>query len=223
MPLPALIFDIACLVVLLLSALYFARKGIIAGLLSLLGTAIAIAVSTFAARSFALPVFDKFFRAGLLESLESAFADQNALAIENAMQQLNQILPAQAREALLGAVNISELNPAQLADKMVTEIVQPLVLPVVTLVLFVVCFLLARVLIGVLLHLLSAARGLPYIGTVQKAFGAVAGVCIGALYVFVLVMVLEVAGNFLGAEALGGGVLTSSYFYKAFSQINFIL
>ena len=218
----SLFFDIFCLILILLSALYFARKGVIAGLLSLLGTVVAVAVSAFGSRALALPVFERFFRANLVGSLEEAFAQQNALSIDLMLEQMSRLLPPAAQQALLDSLGNVDLSAASLAEKVVTEIVQPVVLPVVSLVLFIIFFLALRMLIGALLHFLRAARGLPFLGTAQKAFGAVAGVCIGALYVALLVIILKQAGAFLDIPFLTPDVLEGSMFFKAFSGFNFL-
>ncbi|MDL2253557.1 hypothetical protein LJC49_05710 [Ruminococcaceae bacterium OttesenSCG-928-I18] len=218
----ALIFDIVCLVIIILCALFFARKGILAGLLSLLGTVISIAVASLGSRALALPVFDRFFRPGLEESLENAFAEQNALATDMMLEEMSNFLPGPAQEALLASIGSADLNMENLAEKIVTEMVQPIVLPVITLVLFVILFFMLRVIIAILLHVLQAARGLPFVGTAQKAMGAVAGVFIGALYVFILVTVLEVVGTLMTPSEASEGLIANSLFYNVFSNINFI-
>ncbi len=220
MQISSLVFDLFCLVIILLSAIFFARKGVIAGLLSLLGSAIAIGVAVFGANRLAPVVFGRFFEDRLVQTLGDAFAQQNALTLDLMLEQLTGLLPPAAQQALLDRLGGADLSVVGLAETVVGEIVKPVVLPIITLVLFIIFFLLLRVLIGVLLHLLQATRGLPYLGTAQKAFGGVAGVCIGAVYVLVMVVVLKGLGGLLGAGFPAEEWLASSLFYQSFGRIS---
>ncbi len=219
----SLVFDLFCLVLIVLTTIFFARKGIIAGLLSLLGSAIAIGVSAFGSRALAPVIFSRFFEDRLVQSLGDAFAQQNALNLDLMLEQLSGLLPDTARQALLGSLSGADLSVVGLAETVVAEIVKPVLLPIITVVLFILFFLLLRVIIGVLLHLLQATRGLPYLGTAQKAFGGLAGVCIGAVYVFVIVAVLKGLEAFLGGNMAPSELLASSLFYQSFSRIPFPL
>lgn len=222
MQISSLIFDVFCLVLILLSALFFARKGVIAGLLSLLGSAVAVVAAAMGARTLAPRVFGQFVEDRLVQSLGDAFAQQNAIALDQMLEKLSELLPPAAQQALLGTLGDADLSVVGLAETVVGEMVKPVMLPIITLVLFVIFFLLLRVLIGFLLHLLQATRGLPYLGTAQKAFGGVAGVCIGAVYVFVIVAVLKALGALMGEGFFVEEWLASSLFYQAFGRIPFL-
>lgn len=217
-----MIFDLVCLFILIICSIYYARKGLLAGIFSFVGGIVAVVASTLIARALALPIFDQFFRPSLEKSVAEAIAEYSAITVEELMANVASFLPQAAVDAMSQQLgDTSGLTPDVFAARVIEDVVQPLVIPIITIIVFLVLFALLRVLLGMLISVFTSANRLPLLGTANKALGAVMGVLVGAFYIFLAVVILSAFGVAFGDQ--GDGPFDTSFVYGLLSENNFLI
>lgn len=206
----SLVFDIAVLAVLVVCAALYAGRGFLAGLLSFVGTLLAVGLALVAANAFAPAVFDNLFRPAMEERAASMIATQNITTVNELLRGLVGFFPKELIDSLAASFDstLSTTSP-DFAGRVVADLVKPMITPLIVVALCVLAFLILRGLFSVLMSLLRKVNKLPIVGTVNQALGAVMGILIGSLYVFLLLCVVW------GADAAYSGTLGEHYFGRS--------
>ncbi len=219
----AIVFDLICLAIVVLTAVYFSAKGGVMGLLSMAGTLVVAVLSWFASRTLASPVFDYFFRdrlmTGLEESMINGRLDEPRLALEEFSHQL----PSGVRDALLNSMQQVEIGTEGYVELLINDVVKALLLPAITLLLFLIFFALLRPLLTLFLHLIRKKFSFKTLKAPQRVVGSIVGIILGGLYVLVLVNVAAVIAPIMEFSFFQSGALKSSIFFTIFTRWGVLL
>ncbi len=208
----ALIFDGICLLIIVLTAIFFSKKGGVVGIFSMAGTLLVAGVSLFGARALASPVFDYFFRDRLIMGLEESFLHQSMEEPRLALEEFSAQLPSGLQKSLLDSMEQIDMGTDGYMELLVNDVVKAIVLPAIVLVLFLIFFALLRPLLTMLLHVIFKKKTFSKLKTPQKVMGALVGLVVGCLYVLVLVNVAAAIApimefSFFQSETLRGSVV----------------
>jgi uncharacterized membrane protein required for colicin V production len=225
---PSFVFDILCVALLLVLALIYAHKGLVATLVQGFGTLASLIGAKFFADWASPLVFDNFlagkFASRITDTLTAGGGTVDLPAI---VEKYAGFLPQSFVDSVVSAVQASldgvlATNAAAMAQTIVTEVIAPLVTPVIAIVLFFVAFALLRMIVSLLVTVLTNVNKIPVVGTVNKALGFGVGLLAGAVDLFLLLCgvwaLMVVTGG--GLPFLNETALANSYFYKFFSVVN---
>ncbi len=213
----SLIFDGICLLIVLLTAVYFSSKGGLTAVFSVVGTMVVFVLSLFGARTLAPIVFDYFFKDRLITGIQESVWDAGAQEPLLALEEFSQSLPKGLRESLLASADQVEAGTEGYVELLVNDVVKALLLPAIILILFIILFALLRPLVTLLVHMIRKGRGITKLKTPQKVAGALAGVFLGGLYVLLLVNVAAAVAPIMEFSFFQNGALQSSIFYRLFT------
>ena len=223
----SLIFDLICLVLVLVIARRYARKGLLASLVEGVGTLASLIGAKLASAWAAPQIFNQWFAPGLrtrvLEKLASGGnVDLNALVAE-----LEGFLPQSVIQSVVEPVKEQletafSSNLGTLADTLMDQLITPLMMPIVAIVIFFLVFVLLRMVVSVVAHTLTHVNGIPLLGAANKSLGFVAGGAVGLLYLFVMLCAVWALITITGGRLpyLDDTLLTGSIFYRIFGAIN---
>lgn len=216
----SIVFDIVCVAIIVICALYFASKGLLAGLLSLASTLISLAVAFFGGRALSPKVFEWLFRDRLIENTYSAIEEHAVSNIRDLLGEVVGFLPDFVKEPIIDQFgDFTIFDSYGFAARVVDEVIAPIVIPIITVILIILIFVLLRLLFNILIKLLRGVNRVPVLGAANRIMGGVAGLLVGLLYVFLLVVVLSAMGFLYDADT--GGFFGRSIFYRLFSNIRF--
>ncbi len=223
----SLIFDLICLVLVLVVARRYAKKGLLACVVECGGTLGSLIGAKLVSAWVAPQIFVQWFAPGMrvqvLEKLASGGnVDLNALVAELEgflPQSLIQSVVEPAKEQLEAAFSS---NLGTLADTLMEQLITPLLVPIIAAVLFFLVFVMLRMAVSVIAHTLTCINGIPLIGTANKSLGFVAGGAVGLLYLFLLLCAVWALITITGGRLpyLDDTLLTGSIFYRVFNAIN---
>lgn len=183
----SLVLDLAALLVIALCALYYSRRGFISGLLSFFGTLIALVCAGLAARWLAPAAFDAFLRQGMERSVAESIAEHGITTVGDLLQHTFSFLPPALLQAIELTLGVSlDFGAADIAVVAVDQVLKPVVVPLLSIVLFFLLFAFVRVLIGAIRSLSLTLSRIPAIGAANHLLGAIVGVFIGVLYVYLV-------------------------------------
>ncbi len=227
MTVPSAVIDIFALLLLIICVLWYAKKGFLQGLLSLFGTLFAAFASFMLAKKVAPAVFDSFVRPGFEDRLSAALAEQGELTVQSIQSALGSVadfLPAYAVDGAAATVTDGiAAAPASFASTVVSRVIAPFVTPVIVLVLFILFFLSMRFVFGAVGFVIRQLTKLPVLSTANTALGAVMGVFVAGVYIFLIVTIIR-TGYTLFSEFSPTlspvNPIDDSLFYKLFSGIN---
>lgn len=224
---PSFVFDIICVVALLVLAAHYARKGLLATLVQLVGNVFSMA----GARSFAVwasPIlFNDFLAVGFRERIAASLAADGVVDLSGIAEKYAGFLPESFRAPIVEAFERSisaalSNNAVLLADSIVQNIIEPLLTPVISIVLFFLAFALCRMVVSLLITVLGLVNKLPVLGAVNRGLGWAAGFLAGLVDLFlgmcVVWAVIVITGG--GLSWLNEEALASSVFYQIFNTIN---
>lgn len=224
---PSFVFDIICIVALLVLTARYARKGLLATLVQLVGSLFSIV----GAQSFAVwaspVVFHDFLAGGFRERIAESLAADGAVDLSGIAEKYAGFLPESFRTPIVEAFERSisaalANNAVVLADSIVQNVIEPLLTPVISIVLFFVAFALCRMIVSLLITVLGLVNKLPVLGAVNRGLGWVLGfvtawvdLFFGMCIVWALIVVTGGGIPWLSEAALG-----SSVFYRLFNTLN---
>lgn len=191
MNLYAVLFDIIVAIIIIVCAAWYAHKGFVAGLFSFFGTLIAVVAAALVAQYATPTVFDTFFRPGLEENVTAAIAQTGITDLGTLLRSVLSFLPDSLIETI--AASLGEgLNFAapDIANTVVEQVMRPIISPLVMALLFFALFVILRIVVKLLSTLALGVRYIPVVSTLNSAMGAVIGVFIAALYIFLMLCVL---------------------------------
>ncbi len=224
---PSFVFDIICLVVWLVLAVRYARKGLLATLVQLLGSLFSI----LGARAFAVwaspLLFNDFLAVGFRQRIAETLATDGAVDLSGIAEKYAGFLPESFRTSIVEAFERSisaalSNNAVVLADSIVQNVIEPLLTPVISIVLFFVAFALCRMGISMLVTVLGLVNKLPVLGAVNRGLGWGLGFLAGLVDLFfgmcIVWAVIVITGG--GLPWLNEATLGSSVFYQLFNTLN---
>lgn len=195
------ILDIAVLVILGLTVFFGYRRGFLQTVVQLVGCVaafiIALSISTPAANT----VFDSFVAESVETRVVESLNDVADVPVEEKLDAAIAELPkpvgallknnAQLQEAVDELGTSMSASVDSLAKSLVQTVVRPVVVTVLQLLIFVLAFLLLLLIAKLLVRVVKPIAKLPVIRQIDGTLGAVLGVLKGALFVCVLVSVLQ--------------------------------
>lgn len=215
------ILDLALLAVILLAALRYAKKGLLAGIFSFGGGLLSLGAALFVSNKFSPALFESFFAQSFLRHTTDVLQGNQGIAtLEDILNRLAPVLPANLIESFMGShTEVFDLSAPGIARQIVDTVIQPLVVPLISIVLFFAIFLVCRLVIGLLVAALANVNKIPVVGGFNRAAGFFGGILVGILYVFLLLCVLWAAVAVTGGEwsLLNQETLKGSYAYQFFS------
>ena len=222
----ALFLDLALLAILVIAVVVAAKRGFLATILKLCGTALALAVSWLAATGFSDTVFNTFFKNNLIEQTSQMISEGGQVSIQAVVDKLAAFLPDSLVEHLIGGgeqlQGILDSDTPGIATQVVDQIIAPLFLPIISVVVFFVSFAVVSVLIGFLASALTNVNHSPIMGGLNRTLGIVTGVVLGVVYILLalcaLWAVIVITGNEL--PYFNNETLSGSLFYQFFSRYN---
>lgn len=214
----ALIFDIVAVAVLIICFFIYSRKGLLTGIVSLVGTTLAILLAFFLAKQVSPTVFDNFFRTNLEEKTATAIAEQSAVNLE---QLLSGVLPDFIVKPIVEKFGQTiDFGSTHVANQIVDQVIQPLVVPVITIIVFFLVFALSRVVLGLVGAFLTNVNRIPVLGGVNKTMGGVVGILIGCLYVFLFVAAVWALNMVYGPDSSLTDFSQGSYIFRLLAPLN---
>lgn len=222
MPLPSLVMDLTALAVVALCAAYYARRGFIAGVFSFFGTLIAMVCAGLAAYHLSPAIFNSFFRPSIEEQIAQTIAEQGVFDLNTLLGGILKFLPDYLVDSVAASME-GQLDYAapDVAGMVVDQVIAPMVTPFITVIVFFVLFSLVRILVGVVRSLAAGLNRMPAMNTVNSALGAVAGVFIGALYVYLVLCVIWAYDSLNPVNPIGTEYFSSSFLYRLLGNLNF--
>lgn len=213
---PAVIFDIICALVIIITIIVCAWKGFLSSILSLAGTLVAVVAAFFISRAAAVPLFEALFRDRLVERTATSIESYGAYSLQELVDSISGLPDAVGQAILSNFGNQYNFDTQSFAASVVDEVVAPMLIPVIAIGIFILLFILFRILVAILTKVFRGANRVPVLGAANRIFGGVAGLCIGLLYVFLIVMIVQVITllssgyNVLdSAEGLMNGIIAS--------------
>lgn len=187
----SIILDLVALGVIVFCTIYYSRKGFVFGLFSLLGTLIALIVAALAAQWLAPAVFETFFRQNMEQSVAEVISAQGITTVGDLLEQTLGFLPVNLIAFIELSLDISlDFGAADIAAIAVDQVIKPVVVPLLAALLFFIIFAMVRILVQALRSLSVRISRIPVVGTVNRMLGAVVGILIGILYVYLALSVL---------------------------------
>ncbi len=224
---PSLIFDLICLLVVLLAAAQFAKKGLLATLVECVGTLGSLIAAKIFSGWAAVQIFQSWFAEGLREKIVLSLEQSGSLDLQAIVSNLAGFLPESMIQSVVEPIRgqleaALATNTEVMADTLMTKLIQPLLVPVIIAILFFLTFILLRIVVGVVVHMLTKVNGIPILGTANKGLGFLAGSAVGILYLFLLLCAVWIVVAVTGGQLpyLNNTTLAHSFCYNIFVAIN---
>lgn len=202
--------------VLVATAIIYAKKGFVRCLISFLGTFIALLISIALADALAPGIFNSVFRPGLETQISEIITVGGSQTVNDVLASMFGFLSPEVIAQATGAFGTTIVaNAPEITRSIVDTVMMPIIVPMITFVVFMLAFIILRILLGVLSKVLGIVNKIPVIGAGNKILGFIAGACIGLLYVYILLCLVW------GINALygGGEVIQQIVDYSVFAKI----
>ena len=224
---PSFLFDMMCTAVWLGLAVHYARKGLLAALVQIVGSLFSLIGAQQAAAWGSGALFDRFLAGSFRERIAVSLSAGGAVDLAAIAERYAGFLPEPIRRQVVAAceqalAGLLTDNVLVMADTIVQEVIRPLLTPVFSVVLFFLCFAALRMVISLLVTVLGLVNRLPVLGAVNHGLGLAAGVAAGLADVFLLLCVVWALIVITGGNlpALNEQLLGGSIYYQTFSRIN---
>ena len=216
-----------CTAVWLGLAVHYARKGLLAALVQIVGSLFSLIGAQQAAAWGSGALFDRFLAGSFRERIAVNLSAGGAVDLAAIAERYAGFLPEPIRRQVVAAceqalAGLLTDNVLVMADTIVQEVIRPLLTPVFSVVLFFLCFAALRMVISLLVTVLGLVNRLPVLGAVNRGLGLAAGVAAGLADVFLLLCVVWALIVITGGNlpALNEQLLGGSIYYQTFSRIN---
>jgi len=219
--------DIFLVVILLATAFKYRKKGFATAMVELAGTTIA-SISAFIFATKAAPgIFDRFFKSAFAEQVSKKFASTaNAMLTSDVAKEILSFLPDGVVDTFLasdGALSsIINPNSPDAANRFVEEIIAPIITPLLSVIMFFIVLVVAKLLISFFASVLQKINILPGVGTVNKWLGFAAGIIVGFVNLYVIVVALSAIATLTGNQlpVLQTEFIGQSFFGRIFQAFN---
>ena len=224
---PSLIFDLLCLVLVLVVASRHAHKGLLSTIVDGVGTLVSLAGAWLVSGWASPQIFTQWFAPGLSEQVATQLGQGGALNLDHLISEVAGFLPPSVVQAVIDPIR-AQLESAfsggveQMTQTLMDSVIGPLIQPIITGVVFFLVFVALRMLVSILANMLTHVNGIPLIGAANKSLGFVAGVAVGLLYLFLTLCAVWFLIAITGGQLpyLDDALLTGSIFYRIFGAIN---
>lgn len=225
------ILDLAVLVILILTVVFGYRRGFLQTVVQLLGCVaafvIALSISTPASKA----IFDSFVAESaethLVESLNNATGGSVSGKLDAVIADLPKPIGSLLQNNTQLQATIDELGTSMsssvetMAESVVQAVIRPIVVTLLQLLVFVLAFILLLLLAKLLTKLIKPVAKLPVIRQVDGILGAMLGAVKGALFVCVLVSLVQlIAAASSNTGPLTQAVLDDTVLVKYVASIN---
>ena len=180
---PSFLFDMMCTAVWLGLAVHYARKGLLAALVQIVGSLFSLIGAQQAAAWGSGALFDRFLAGSFRERIAVSLSAGGAVDLAAIAERYAGFLPEPIRRQVVAAceqalAGLLTDNVLVMADTIVQEVIRPLLTPVFSVVLFFLCFAALRMVISLLVTVLGLVNRLPVLGAVAggRLSAAVRGV-----------------------------------------------
>jgi uncharacterized membrane protein required for colicin V production len=225
MSITALLLDILIVVVLVIRALHYARKGFVSSLIDLGGTLVAIVAAGFVGTKLAPVIFNSWFRPGLLNRTVEAMNDAGVTTLGELLKKVVAFVPQDFLRKMLGIADTAITGASQqVAERIVDTAIAPMIIPMISIVLFLVVFLVLRLIVAVVAKHAVKMNKLPVLGGANKILGAAMGVLITLLYTFLLMCILWALDAVYGVatEWFGQSIMYKLFYpFKVSNRANY--
>ncbi len=210
------IIDLVLVVILVLTAVFAAKRGFFATLFDLAGYVVSLVAAKIVSSSVAPSVFSDYFEAPIRERLVVSLGDvantDYAAQIESAVSSIPENLSGVMqliginREELIERVSSANLKGSDIVDGIMETIAVPVGTAIIRTILFVaLCIALSFVLKIVVRLLDKVIKKLPAIRQVNSGLGFVLGVLKGIIVVVIVSLLFGVVCGLIGNEPLMKG------------------
>ncbi len=219
----AIVFDLVMLALLLVVAFAYARRGFAAGLVQFVGNLASLIGALVLSHQASPLLFEKFFQNGFVTSIQNTISAEGTVNVQQIIEKYAGFLPAGVKENLNETASLLvDSSTANLAARLVDEVIAPLLTPIIAIVLFFVAFALCRLLVGLLVAVLTNVNRIPVMGSVNRFFGFLMGLLAGVVDLYLVLCavwaVIVITGGsigFLNDQALAGSIT-----YSLFGRFN---
>lgn len=219
---PSWVIDGILLLIILISAFWYAKKGFLAGVIAFGGSLVSILAAVLAAKIFSPALFQRFLAESLIaRTTDMIQGNQGVMTIEEILNDLAPILPIDMLAPFLdNQTGAFDLNTPDIAQQIVANVIEPLILPLISIVLFFAVFLLCKLLINLLAAALSNVNKLPVIGSFNRLAGFLGGFLVGLMHAFLLLCLIWAILTIFGVDwkYCNQEILKASFGYQFFSQ-----
>lgn len=220
---PAIVLDIALVLLLLATMIYYRGKGLVAGLLDFIGNLASLAVAWILSGKFSPEVFENFFKSGLIESTAKTISEQGTFNFNNFMSDFAKFLPDSLVESLTNSAGgLLNSGAPDIAQQIVEQVIAPLIVPIITVVVFFVAYAVCKLMLAFLVATLTNINHIPIVGGVNRTLGIIVGMLAGGINVILVLCILWAIVAITGSSLpmINEQALSGSFFYAAFSQYN---
>ena len=211
-----LVYDLLFLAVLVWAAVQGHRRGFVAGVFGLAGTAVGIVGAVYATREWASRLYAEYVGSAVADTVAKALAEAGG-DLNAALQTLD-FLPESVRETVSGLLYTStDAVPAQVVNAL-----EPLMMPLIQVLVFMVVCALIRLVFRLLTGLLKGVNHIPLLGGMNQILGVAFGFVTGVLNCWLLSLGLWMAAMLTQGklEFLTLGLLRQSNVYDFFQTFN---
>lgn len=220
---PAILLDIALVAVLIITMLKYRDRGLVSGLLDLVGNIAALIIAWFAGSKAAPVIFESVFKNGLIERTADTIQKQGQFNLNSVIAGISDILPKNFVDSITqSADGLLQSNAPELAQQIVEQVISPLVEPIITVVVFFAAYLICKMLIAFVATALTNINKIPMVGSVNHTLGAVIGVVAGIINAVLILCFLwaVVAITSDSLPVINSNALSGSFLYTMFSAYN---
>ena len=219
----ALILDVALVALVLITMLFYGKKGFASGIVALVGNLVSLTVAWVVSGRVSPAVFDNFFKSGLITKTAAAIQQQGGVNLNSILRDLTGILPQSfIDEIVASAQGLFDSTAPDVAEAIVENVVAPLIVPIITVAVFFITYALCRILVAFLAAILENVNKIPLLGGVNRGLGYLVGAVMGlinAVLVLCLVWaVIAITGNSL--PGINETALSGSYLFTMFFTYN---
>ena len=215
--------DVFLIIVLVGTALHYAHKGFVAGIVHLVGNLLSLFVAWFASSRISPAVFENFFKNGLVDKTRLLIESQGDINLEMLVERFAGFLPDSLKQNILqAAAGLMDTSTPNAALTVVETIIAPLLVPIISVVVFFITFALCRLVVSLLAAVLTTLNHVPILGSMNKLLGFVTGLGAGIINVVILLCAAWAAVIILGGKNpyWNEAILAKSWFYRLFAPYN---
>lgn len=219
----AMIFDIVLLVVLISTAMHYAGKGFLAGIVHFIGNLLSLVAAWILSAQISPAVFENFFKNSLVESTRRLLQSQADINVTELVERYAGFLPGSMKQNIIEATaGVLDTSAPDMALLVVEKVITPLLVPIISVVVFFITFALCRLLVSLVSAMLSTVNHIPLLGTVNRWLGFASGIGVGAINVILLLCAAWAAVLILGESNpyWNEAILSKSWFYQLFAPYN---
>ncbi len=223
------IVDLALVIVIVITVAVSAYRGFLSSLIRLLGVAVAIVAGIIVSRVLAEPIFNAWFREGLIDSVSEKIS--TAVSVED----LVKTIEGGFLGILIGVFgdgskladfvkDLTVLDHQKIAVAVVDGVVKEPVESLIALVLFLITFVLVVVVVAILVKVTGVLNTVPIIGGLNRILGALLGIVYGFGICYLLVILVAffflITGNW---EFYSKNIQSNTIFFSWLYRYNPII